>query len=66
MRDTHFSRLSTFVHDHHKKRISRTCAKLLDEERFDEVRELPLADILGLVQPDKNEHLRQVKMGLKI
>jgi hypothetical protein len=30
------------------------------------MRELPLADILGFMQPQKKQRLKQLKMGLKI
>ena len=66
MKDTQYSRLSNYVHDHHKKTISKTCARLIDEEKLDKMRDLPLADILGFIQPEKQKQLKQLRMGLKI
>lgn len=66
LKDTQYSRLSNYVHDHHKKTISKTCARLIDEEKLDKMRDLPLADILGFMQPGKQKQLKQLRMGLKI
>lgn len=35
MKDTQYSRLSNYVHDHHKKTISKTCTRLIEEEKLD-------------------------------